>query len=323
MMIPNAVTNIAGRNRAEDRSRLGGRIETCRALGFSRVQRAIPEPLPGSGWKDCDGLPDIHASALSPASLKAALASQGALIVRNLLPVTVVPPLRAAIDEVIESCARAGAANRGQQRSHYYDPPDVLREVMKGPELGRSRAFHRDSGSAMCAEAPSVAEALLDLFGSLGLKMLVEDYLGEQPCLSVKKWVLRKTRLPVHKAGWHQDGAFMGADISSLNLWLPLTRCGGDTGAPGMDLVPLRLWEIVSADGAMFDWSVDPEQVQHRFPGSPPISPVFEPGDALFFDHFLLHRTQYRPQFAHPRYAIETWFFGRGSAPCNQVPLAW
>lgn len=315
--------DIADRNRAEDRSRISRRIAKCRSLDFNPARLDTSESQPGTARKDSDALPEIHASALNTAILKTALASQGALIVRKLLPVTVVSPLRTAIDEVTEACSRTGPAAREQQHSCYYDPPEILREVMTGAELGRSRAFHRDSGSAMCAEAPSVAETLLDLYGHLGLKMLVENYLGEPACLSVKKWVLRKTRLPVHEAGWHQDGAFMGADISSLNLWLPLTRCGGNTGAPGMDVIPLCLREIVAAEDAMFDWSVNPEQVQQRFLGTPSISPVFEPGDALFFDHFFLHRTQYRQHFERPRYAIETWFFGRNSAPHNQVPLTW
>ena len=115
----------------------------------------------------------------------------------------------------------------------------------------------------------------------------------------------------------------MGRHIRSLNLWLPLTRCGGTSGAPDMDIVPRRLHDIVAAENALFDWSVDPERVRREFSDTPPVSPVFEPGDALFFDHFLLHRTQYRPGFERQRYAIETWFFGLHSAPQNQVPLAW
>lgn len=315
--------DIASRNRAEDRSRFSGRIEECRALDFNPAPLAATESLPDTGLQFCDGLPEIHASALAAAGIKTALASKGALIVRELLPASFIPALCTAIDGVTEACSRTGTAAREQPHSCYYDPPEILREVMQSAELGRSRAFHRESGSAMCAEAPCVAEALLELYGSLGLKALVEGYLGEPACLSVKKWVLRKTRLPVHEAGWHQDGAFMGADINSVNLWIPLTRCGGDSGAPGMDLIPLRLREIVGAEGAMFDWSVNPEQLQQRFRSTPPTSPVFEPGDALFFDHLFLHRTQYREQFERPRYAIETWFFGRHSAPRNQVPLTW
>ena len=322
-MNPMDSPDIPARDRLEDQSRLSRRIADGRFLDFAPERPGSIEPPPNAAVQRATGLPEIHASDLDTAVLKTGISSHGGLIVRKLLPAGVIPALRTAIDEVTEACARTGESAREQQRSCYYDPPDILQDVMKGTELSLSRAFHRDTGSAMCAEAPSVAEALLDLYQALDLRPLVEDYLGQEACLSVKKWVLRKTQLPVHEAGWHQDGAFMGTDISSLNLWIPLTRCGGNTGAPGMDVVPLRLTEIVTAEGAMFDWSVNPEQVQQRFLDTPPVSPVFEPGDALFFDHFFLHRTQYRQQFERPRYAIETWFFGRHSAPHNQVPLAW
>ena len=60
----------------------------------------------------------------------------------------------------------------------------------------------------MCVDI--CCEALLLLYEAHGLKELVGAYLREPPCLSVKKWVLRRSKLPVAEAGWHQDGAFMG-----------------------------------------------------------------------------------------------------------------
>ena len=193
----------------------------------------------------------------------------------------------------------------------------------KDRELGNTRNFHRTSGSAMCVEAPSVAESLLQLYESYGLKDLVTEYLGEPPCLTVKKWVLRRSLLPVQEAGWHQDGAFMGTDINSINMWIPLNECGGETGAPGMDVVPLRLNSIASSDGAQFEWSVSDEQATGSYSKGQPLMPEFNEGDAFFFDHFYLHRTQYRTDFNKLRYAIETWFFGESSFPKNQIPLAW
>lgn len=315
--------DIDSRDRASDQARFSARIAACRSLSFSPARINTLAPQASAVGSDSEGLPEIHAGDLDTASIQAALSAKGALIVRELLPTQVIAPLRTAIDAVIEACFLSGEAARLQPRSPYFDPPDILSEVMKNAELGRSRAFHRDSGSAMCAEAPCVAETLLDLYGALGLKELLQDYLGEPPCLSVKKWVLRKTRLPVHEAGWHQDGAFMGQHIKSLNVWIPLTRCGGASDAPGMDIVPRRLHNIVGAQDALFDWSVNPGQIHQQFPDTPPISPLFGAGDALLFDHLLLHRTQYRPEFERPRHAIETWFFGRSSAPSNQVPLSW
>jgi len=36
------------------------------------------------------------------------------------------------------------------------------------------------------------------------------------------------------------------------------------------------------------------------------VRPIFEPGDALFFDHFNLHRTAIDPGMTSDRHAIET-----------------
>ena len=117
----------------------------------------------------------------------------------------------------------------------------------------------------------------------------------------------------------------MGPEINSLNMWVPLSRCGGETGAPGMDILPARLLEIVGAgdDDAVFKWSVGKDAVQSKYGPDSMVSPEFEVGDAFFFDHFLLHRTQYKEDFPRIRYAIETWFFGAKNFPKNQIPLAW
>ena len=37
---------------------------------------------------------------------------------------------------------------------------------------------------------------------------------------------------PLPYADWHQDGAFLGEGISTLNLWLPLSDCGDDAPGP-------------------------------------------------------------------------------------------
>lgn len=322
-ILPNTRT-VEARTYTDDAATLSARIEHFRDTAFTPSLIRPHRTRAKVSWKDCEGLPEISATALNSALLIAGVRTRGALIVRNMLPKQTIPALLAATDAVTETCAHTtGNKYDGTPRSHYFNPPDILREVMTGTELGYSRGFHRDSGSAMCVEAPSVAEALLELYEAIGLKSVLRNYFREPACLSVKKWVLRKSRFPVSEAGWHQDGAFMGTDINSLNMWIPLTHCGGDTGAPGMDLLPIRLEHILSADGAVFDWSVKLEENSTHLGNTSWVSPVFNPGDALFFDHLFLHRTQYRPSFERPRHAIETWFFGSSCAPRNQIPLYW
>ena len=100
---------------------------------------------------------------------------------------------------------------------------------------------------------------------------------------------------------------------------------GVNRGRQAWILLPQRLTEILGAgEGeAVFDWSVSDHAMKTSQSNNTIIAPVFEAGDALFFDHFLLHRTQYGHDFIRPRYAIETWFFGEKNFPSNQVPLSW
>jgi hypothetical protein len=90
-----------------------------------------------------------------------------------------------------------------------------------------------------------------------------------------------------------------------------------------MDVVPRRLNTLASAEGAQFNWSVSDSYAKEGYDGNQPIAPVFNAGDAFFFDHFYLHRTQFRTDFTRLRYAVETWFFGESTFPKNQIPLAW
>ena len=315
---------LEARNIEADTASMRARIESFRDRRPSASPRLIIDPAHSSRAAQDSGIPEIAAAELDAATLKANILSHGALLVRDFFPANVINALPRAIDEVLQAVDLPREEKRAL-RSHYYSPPDNLTSIMPegAMELGALRVFNTRVGAAMCAEAPSLAETLLETFAASGLKQLIGEYLGEAPCLSVKKWVVRRSALPVEKAGWHQDGAFMGTDINTINLWLPLTTCGGDTGAPGMDVVPQRLYDIVSADGASFDWAVADSHVNQVFRTNPPVAPVFHAGDAFFFDHLYLHRTQYREEFARPRYAIETWFFGESSFSKSQVPLAW
>ena len=53
----------------------------------------------------------------------------------------------------------------------------------------------------------------------------VREYFGEPPMLLARKGTLRRISHEGTSGGWHQDGAFMGVGIRSLNVWLALTHC--------------------------------------------------------------------------------------------------
>ncbi len=103
--------------------------------------------------------------------------------------------------------------------------------------------------------------------------------------------------------------------VRSLNLWLSLSRCGDE--APGLDIVPRRLERYVATatEEAVLDYTISQQQVEQAAGGTPIIRPIFEPGDALFFDELFLHQTGSDPAMPNPRYAVENWFFGGLGVP--------
>lgn len=316
--------HLEARDVESDRASLTQRIEAYRYLEPTTEPQLIVTNGTTGGVPADTCIPEVDAGDLDASRLRSALAEHGGLIVRNMFSGPEIETLKYAIDQVLEVFGLPRKV-RNQTATTYFNPPGNMASIMpeKEEELAALRYFNGASGAAMCAEAPCVAEALLELYDKHNLKRLITEYLGEPPCLSVKKWVLRRSTLPIEKAGWHQDGAFMGTDINSINLWIPLSECGGTTGAPGMDVVPQRLYKLASADGATFDWSVSDEYVQGGGHVSQPVAPVFNAGDAFFFDHLYLHRTQAGEEFSKVRYAIETWFFGATTFPKSQIPIAW
>ena len=150
----------------------------------------------------------------------------------------------------------------------------------------------------------------------------VTEYLGERPAMIANKWVLRRS--PSGKAGtdYHQDGAFLGEGIRTVDCWIALTDCGPGTGRPAIDLVPRRFPLIPPGEGAAFTWSITEQAVHAAAPDAPVASPVFRAGDAIFFDEVLPHRTSVGLDLGE-RYAIESWFVAPSCYPAGQVPLVW
>ena len=111
-------------------------------------------------------------------------------------------------------------------------------------------------------------------------------------------------------------------DVRALNLWLSLSRCGDES--PGLDIVPRRLDELVAAGPTRrcLNYQVSQRQAEEAAGDAPIVRPIFEPGDALFFDELFLHQTGSDPSMPNPRYAIESWFFGGVGLPGEYAPIA-
>ena len=205
----------------------------------------------------------------------------------------------------------------------------MVRSLRAGARVRRPRswlaaAFVNTGSGTWIADSPRLLFQLLETFEDLGLREKISAYLGERPAISLNKGTLRRLPPEGGTEWWHQDGAFLGEGIRSLNIWVALTRCGRD--APGMDVVAKRLDGIVEPGnrGADFDWSLSDEEVR-ELAGDAIVRPLFEPGDALLFDHLLLHRTGTDRGMTETRYATETWFFAPSAYPDpgEQVPLVF
>lgn len=297
------------------------RIAAFRAVRWPPPRAPARRPLAPVA----DGeLAEIDATGLDARVLADAVLGGGGLIVRGLMDRQRVQRMREHIDAALR--ARRAAHGDGDSRldsSHYRRSPHVV----GGPQqfwAGDDGERYADIGSLWAADCPVAAQYMAEFYRDIGLPALLRECLGEEAVLSVKKWVLRKVAPKTEgQSGWHQDGRFLGDGIRSVNLWVALSDCGGDSAAPGMEIVADQRKRIheTGTRGAMFDWVVGPELVQELARETPVRVPRFAPGDALFFDHYNLHRTQCCERQTALRYAVESWFFAASRAPAKQMPL--
>lgn len=281
----------------------------------SLVSTPRPGPWPPAGddrLAPSREIPEVTAQALDADILATAIRSRGSLLVRGLLDHDRADELRAMIDRVFEARTRPDAA-----APPWYVPFEADDDYDFGVW---ERAFADFGAGVLGVDAPRVMFRLIDGLKAAGVQRVLTDYFGESPTISVKKTTLRRTA-PDSAAGWHQDGAFLGTDTRTLNIWTALTPCGDD--APGLDVFPTRFDDLVETGGPdIYDWSVSDETAARYGPENI-VRPVFDTGDALLFDQMTLHRTGIDPSMTSTRYAIETWFFAPSTYPVEQIPVCF
>ncbi len=115
-------------------------------------------------------------------------------------------------------------------------------------------------------------------------------------------------RLPGSVVPWHCDAEAAGTGRLGrcVNVWLPLNEVG-DGVCPSLEL-------IAGSHAFMRDYEGAPPVDLHRpeawvagVPGER-LAPRLSPGDALLFDHYLLHRTEPLEIYARPRLSVELRF---------------
>ena len=305
-----------------ERELVNMRIKAFRESTWPAPDTAWPpvhSPLPAAS----DRFPEIAFAELNVATLRSGILGNGGLIVRDLMDRDTVSEMRNNIDRTL--VCRQGSAEEqiGLDPQSWYSRSD---QIKGGPAqfFAPGGVNPTESASVWAVDSPRTASRLIQFYNRVQLPTLLHEYFLEPATLSVKKWVLRRVA-PDNggQAGWHQDGRFLGDGIRTVNLWIALTDCGGDADAPGMDIIRgcnKTIYET-GTHGAPFDWTVGQGLVDELSKESPVLCPRFNAGDALFFDHYNLHRTGYGTAHTQNRYALEAWFFAASTAPAKQIPV--
>lgn len=316
-----AIALLATAERAERDPAVEARLVDLRHRAFASIGPRADAELPPRVVRHpgpVGPLPELSPDDLDVATLRDGLSRHGAVLVRGLIDTDRAARLAEGIDAALQAFDATEAGGEAPDDGWYrhFTPTDGEYRV------GGRRSWVRATGAVWTADSPRMLAELTELVDDTGIGALVSEYLGERPALSANKCTLRRVP-PSSNGGWHQDGAFLGEEVRSLNLWLGLSPCGRD--APGLDLVPRRFDHVVETGGpgSYFDWAVSDDLVEQLAVDAPVVRPEFEAGDALLFDHLFLHRTAVDPSMTRDRYAMETWFFAPSSYPEGQIPLAF
>ena len=310
-------------NRAGADPAVEKRIVQLRHEAFAQLDRSAPAGSPDTEavvdqLPRPDGLPEITAAELSSDAIRDGILGGGSLLIRGLLDPARAERMRAGIDATFaqRDAHLDGAAVA--ETTPWFDP--FAPSPAYGLDAAQWNRMKKGGHAVWAPDSPRMMFELLDAFEISGLRDAISDYLGERPALSMNKSVLRRVS-PESGTDWHQDGAFLGRGIRTCNVWIALSRCGDI--APGLDIVSRRYDEIVETgtEGATFPWAVSPQKVEETSQGAEVARPTFEPGDAVLFDHFCLHRTAVGPEMTDDRYATETWCFAPSVYPDKTVPL--
>ena len=293
-----------------------GRRRDAAALAKVKGREVWPPALEDPFPDQREGVPEIGPERLTGDLLGGAILNHGLLMVRGMVDEAGVRRLTGVLERAFEDAKGYDQHDSHRVLGRYFAPfpldPD-------GEMTTAGREFVIRGAGVWTADSPPAMDVLIAELRRAGVVQAIEAYLGDPAYLSVGKSTLRCVP-PTSSTGWHQDGAFLGADIRTVNCWLALTDCGEDS--PGLDIYPGRLTDIVETGtgNAPYDWAVG-DAVVDALPRRW-VAPRFKAGDALFFDQLMLHRTGVRPGMTRNRLAIETWMFAGSTFPVKQIPLA-
>ena len=183
--LPDLIQALNHRDSEADVAALSARLEIFRDKSPVTGHTPIDSEPDQAPWPGKLPVPEVPADAFDANVLRSAMASAGAIIVRGFIDPSTAASYKSVIDEVL-SAPLPGSVEPGREptaTTPFNNTPEILKTFIKPADLAKSRDFQRRCGSAMCVEASSVAEHLLELYDEKGLKEIIGDYLEEIPCL--------------------------------------------------------------------------------------------------------------------------------------------
>jgi hypothetical protein len=308
------ISDLVRQNREERDAERERRILRLRHLaGIELTRQSAGDPQFADPDRDAlrseSNLIEIGPEELTPGVLRAAILDRGCLLIRGLIDRDEAIGIADQIEAAYAARAASENGANGLYEEFHPQPPFEF----------AAREWIEMGGGLLAVDSPPTMFNIFDGLARAGFLDVVHGYLGEPGLLSVEKTTLRKAT-PDVPGNWHQDGSFLG-DVRVLNLWLSLSRCGDE--APGLDIVPRRL-DLLPAgvEGTNFPIQILESTVEEAAGDDGVVRPIFEPGDALLFDEVFLHKTASDPQMPKPRYALESWFFGRSAFSQEYAPIA-
>ncbi len=281
--------------------------ELPRSRGRERWPAAFPDPFPGER-----GIPTAVAEELSGDLLGGALTHHGCLRVPGLADAETVARLREAIDRAFS--ARQAVEEGADELA------DTQAYVRFGPGSDREDVYAH-AQLVRAADSPGLLWEIFELYRRRGVTKSVTEYLAERPVMLGNKFLVRRVTTGGGSPDFHQDGAFLGDDIRTVNWWVALTDCGPGTDSPGLDVFPQRFEVLPTGEEPAFlSWTVAKSTILRHHPDAEIHRASFAAGDALCFDERLPHRTGHGVS-PTPRHSIESWFAAPSTYPAKHTPI--
>ena len=266
-------------------------------------------PVFDDPFEGVDDLIEIDASRLSVETLGGAIQHHGHVLVRGLIPPATVDRLVDAIDQAFRARdAWEGGASVSETAPWYVPIPSH-------PRYPTVDAIQRLSPSkVLVVDSPRALFELTEAFSAAGLDRLVGEYLGDRPVMAENKWALRRMNRKDDKAPWHQEASvFNCGPLRTVNVWLTLSAAGAN--APGFQFIPRRMDSVIEPD---LKFGFTPQTMDAVADHETIAAPTYEPGDAVLFDEYLVHRTKAGPEMRGIRHSIESWMFAPSGHPLRE-----